>query len=88
MPARAIIHAAEPRPTPKREALYRLAAEMRAHRTPSTMPRPAEPRAKRIVGWFLEIAYMRQCFVCGKSGTCPHREPEVEHAILKYREVE
>ena len=29
----------------------------------------------------LDLAYKRQCFICGELGPCRHREPEVEMAI-------
>jgi hypothetical protein len=33
-------------------------------------------------GDWLERAYLRPCWICGKTGACAHREPEVERAIF------
>jgi hypothetical protein len=38
------------------------------------------PEALPPTDW-LERAYLRPCWICGKTGACAHREPAVEAAI-------
>ena len=49
-------------------------------RTLFRMPAPA-PVAPATRGEFLHEAYKRPCNICGRPGTCFHREPLVELAI-------
>jgi hypothetical protein len=67
------------RPDPKLTAKETAALTLRTH----------GPRRLRVHRLNLAVRAMwrlRACFQCGRHGWCPHREPEVEVALLASRD--